>query len=453
MMELKYRKPEEMKDSGVEWIGLIPKEWECRKFKYIFTYEKGRTPKIFSGPNSSTIPYINTEYLRTGIANSFVKSHTGLLKIFDGDILLLWDGANAGEFFTGKEGVLGSTFVRLRLIDHDLFFRYVKYGTDSSEKFLRESTYGMGIPHVDSTILTNMLFAIPGTIDEQQKIANFLDIKTAEFDSIISKKEQLIEELEEAKKSLISEVVTGKVKIVNGEMVKRQSEDMKESGVEWVGMMPRVWSLTKIKFNTYVKGRIGWQGLRADEFIDSGPYLVTGTDFQNGQIAWDDCYHISEKRFREAPSIHLREGDLLVTKDGTIGKMAIVNNCPAKAILNSGIFVTRPLKNKYLVKYMYYVLSSKMFSLYIELSSTGSTIQHLYQETFNNFCFCLAPLKEQMIIIDFLDSRIKRLDFIILKNRTQIDKLKEAKQSLIFEAVTGKIDLRDWKILEEEVLP
>jgi type I restriction enzyme S subunit len=87
-------------------------------------------------------------------------------------------------------------------------------------------------------------------LDEQRKIANFLDIKTAQFDSIIAKKEQLITKLEEAKKSLISEVVTGKVKIVDGQLVPRPPEEMKDSGVEWLGMIPNEWSLPKLKYHS-----------------------------------------------------------------------------------------------------------------------------------------------------------------------------------------------------------
>ena len=80
----------------------------------------------------------------------------------------------------------------------------------------------------------------------------------------------------------------------------------KDSGVEWIGKIPEEWEVSKIKFTTYVKGRIGWQGLRADEFIDEGPYLVTGTDFIDGLVNWDSCYHISMARYNEAPPIQLR---------------------------------------------------------------------------------------------------------------------------------------------------
>lgn len=80
----------------------------------------------------------------------------------------------------------------------------------------------------------------------------------------------------------------------------------KDSGVEWVGKIPDGWDVKKIKHNTYVKGRIGWQGLKSDEFIDEGPYLVTGTDFINGYINWETCYHVAEERYNQDPYIQLR---------------------------------------------------------------------------------------------------------------------------------------------------
>lgn len=100
--------------------------------------------------------------------------------------------------------------------------------------------------------------------------------------------------------------------------------EMKDSGIEWIGEIPKEWKVNKIKHCCYLKGRIGWQGLKSDEFIDEGPFLVTGTDFKNGVVNWETCRHISIERYEEAFQIQLKNDDMLVTKDGTIGKIAIV---------------------------------------------------------------------------------------------------------------------------------
>ena len=231
----------------------------------------------------------------------------------------------------------------------------------------------------------------------------------------------------------------------------KRYERYKDSGVEWIGEIPEHWGVSKIKFTTYVKGRIGWQGLRADEFIDEGPYLVTGTDFVDGLVNWDSCYHISMERYNEAPPIQLRENDLLITKDGTIGKVAIVKNKPKYAILNSGIFVTRPKNSAYLTEFMYWILNSQVFNKFIQYMSLGSTIVHLYQQTFENFSFPITNLNEQKTIAHFLDRKVAEIDGLISDIKLQIQKLKEYRQSLISEAVTGKIDVREFGSISEVI--
>ncbi|WP_233005394.1 restriction endonuclease subunit S [Exiguobacterium aurantiacum] len=272
---------------------------------------------------------------------------------------------------------------------------------------------------------------------EQIKIRAYLDAKTSLIDELIKAKENIINKISQQRQSIITEAVT---KGLNPNV------KMKDLGVEWIGDIPEHWKVTKIKYNTYVKGRIGWQGLKSDEFINEGPYLVTGTDFKHGYVNWSTCYHISEERYEEAPPIQLRENDLLITKDGTIGKLAIVKDMPYRAILNSGVFITRPLNNQYLSKYMYWLLSSNVFNKYISLMETGSTIKHLYQETFVNFSYPIPSLKEQGEIVEYLNIKISEIDKIGQLVKEQIEKLKEYRQALIYEAVTGKIDVRDMEL-------
>ncbi|OPY42950.1 MAG: Type-1 restriction enzyme MjaXIP specificity protein [Methanoregulaceae archaeon PtaU1.Bin066] len=214
----------------------------------------------------------------------------------------------------------------------------------------------------------------------------------------------------------------------------------KDSGVEWLREIPEGWEIKKIKHTTYVKGRIGWQGLRSDEFIDDGPFLVTGTDFNDGSINWATCYHVSEKRYEEDPYIQLQENDLLLTKDGSIGKTAIVKNLPGKATLNSGLFLTR-LKNKaYSTKFMYYLFNSNVFSSFIEFKKMGTTISHLYQNVFVEFSYPLPRSLEQNAIITFLDRETARIDALIAKKERQIEILQEKRAALISHAVTKGLD-------------
>lgn len=213
---------------------------------------------------------------------------------------------------------------------------------------------------------------------------------------------------------------------------------MKDSGIEWIGEIPKVWHSCKVKHVSSLNGRIGWQGLTSNEYMECGPFLITGTDFKEGKINWENCVHISLERYEEAKQIQIRNGDLLITKDGTIGKVAIVNDLSDKASLNSGVLLIRPLNDeKYVVRFKYYILISEIFWKWYESTKTGnSTILHLYQEKFKEFSYPLPPLPEQTRIATFLDKKCTAIDAAIEKQRASIDRLKEYRQAVITEAVT-----------------
>jgi type I restriction enzyme, S subunit len=139
----------------------------------------------------------------------------------------------------------------------------------------------------------------------------------------------------------------------------KRYEAYKPSGIEWLGKIPTHWEVERIKDFTYLKARIGWQGLRSDEFVDdSNWYCLTGTDFSDGRINWENCYCIDKDRYNQDKKIQLKIDDLLITKDGTIGKIALVNFLPKPTTLNSGVFVSRPRLRKYTNTFMYWILSS-----------------------------------------------------------------------------------------------
>lgn len=214
----------------------------------------------------------------------------------------------------------------------------------------------------------------------------------------------------------------------------------KDSGIEWIGEIPSEWDFLKVRHTFFLKGRIGWQGLKADEFIDKGPYLVTGTDFQNGQVNWDTCYHISEERYNEAPEIHVKNGDVLITKDGTVGKMAFIENKPEKVSLNSHLLIVRPLLNSINNKYVYWAFQTSSFDYYKGLSQTGSIMESLSQEKIASFIMPYPSLQEQTAIANYLDDKCSKIDNVIATQEKRVELLRELKQSIITRAVTRGIN-------------
>ncbi len=213
-------------------------------------------------------------------------------------------------------------------------------------------------------------------------------------------------------------------------------EEMRQTGIQWIGEIPTAWNTKRIKYMATLKGRIGWQGLTSEEYQDEGAYLITGVDFADGGIDWENCVHVPMKRWEEAKNIQIEEGDLLITKDGTIGKVAIVQNMPGETSLNSGVLRIVPIKG-YSRRFLYWALRSDEFWNWFNYKNAGnSTIVHLYQGDFAEFLYAFPKYEEQERIADYLDSHCGELDSIIAGIEEQIKILAEYKQSLITETVT-----------------
>lgn len=189
-----------------------------------------------------------------------------------------------------------------------------------------------------------------------------------------------------------------------------------------VGVIPKDWHLQNIASSSTLKARIGWQGLTTGEYLSIGDYfLVTGTDFFDGKIKWETCHYVAKERFIQDRNIQVKIGDILITKDGTIGKVAYVDELPLDATLNSGVFVIRPKDNSYNPLYCYYIFKSAYFEDFLRKLVAGSTINHLYQKDFVLFNFPLpADKAEQTAIANALsdaDTLISSLEKLIEKKR------------------------------------
>lgn len=188
-----------------------------------------------------------------------------------------------------------------------------------------------------------------------------------------------------------------------------------------IGVIPEDWEVVNLEGNFTLKARIGWQGLTTAEYLDSGDYyLITGTDFKNGYIDWDNCVYVAKERFDQDRNIQIKQNDVLITKDGTIGKIAFIDKISTPTTLNSGVFVARPKNSLINNRFFYYVLMSFYFDDFLSKITAGSTITHLYQKDFVHFNFTLPPPAEQEAIAAALsdaDTWIESLEQLITKKR------------------------------------
>ena len=189
------------------------------------------------------------------------------------------------------------------------------------------------------------------------------------------------------------------------------------------------WEQRKLSELATMNARIGWQNLRTSEFLDSGDYLlITGTDFDNGRIKYSTCHYVEKKRFDQDTKIQLSTGSILITKDGTLGKVALVEELPKPATLNAGVFNVCVKDNTLLsYKYLYHYLKAPFLMKYVTANATGGTIKHLNQSILVDFPIPIAEKHEQDKIAKLLDS----LESIITLHHRKLEKLKLAKKALL----------------------
>ena len=191
------------------------------------------------------------------------------------------------------------------------------------------------------------------------------------------------------------------------------------------------WEQRKLSKLATMNARIGWQNLRTSEFLDSGDYLlITGTDFDNGRIKYSTCHYVEKKRFDQDTKIQLSTGSILITKDGTLGKVALVEELPKPATLNAGVFNVRVKDDAFLsYKYLYHYLKAPFLMKYVIANATGGTIKHLNQSILVDFPIPITEKHEQDKIAKLLDS----LESIITLHQRKLEKLQATKKALLYE--------------------
>lgn len=208
-----------------------------------------------------------------------------------------------------------------------------------------------------------------------------------------------------------------------------------------VGRIPEDWEATRIDKLCCLKARIGWQGLTTGEYLPQGDYvLVTGTDFNDGYIDWKNCCYVSKWRYDQDINIQIKEGDVLISKDGTIGKVAFLDSIPGPGTLNSGVFVVRPKQDNVMNKaYLSWIFKSIWFKSFIDQLTAGSTINHLYQKDFVKFQLVYPnDISEQSRIATALSA----IDNLISELGKLIDKKRAIKQGAMQQLLTGKKRLK-----------
>lgn len=293
--------------------------------------------------------------------------------------------------------------------------KFISYflASDGPQRVFRASTdtgakAGMSLGGVQK-----ILTALP-PLPEQSAIAAAL----GDVDALIATQDALIAKQRAIRQGAMQELLTGKRRLPG-------------FGGKWISQ--------RLGNAAMLKARIGWQGLTTAEYLDDGNYyLVTGTDFSDGKIDWANCHYVTKSRYSQDSFIQVRARDVLVTKDGTIGKIALVDALDKPATLNSGVFVIRPKNESFVPEFFYYLLLSKVFDEFLSQLSAGSTINHLYQKDFVGFTYQLPPTSEEQAAIAQV---LGDVDAVIASLEAKRAKTARLKQGMMQELLTGRIRL------------
>lgn len=431
-----------MKDSGIEWIGQIPQGWHVDRLKYCTDLdseklsEKTDPEYAFNYIDISSV----TEYGGIGSTQemTFDKSPSrARMIVHDGDTIIstVRTYLKAIAYIDGLEDHICSTgfcVVTPNKKLHPKFGYYLLQSDYFVQKIVSESV-GVSYPAISSSEIGNMSIAIPDP-EEQTRIARHLDNKCAEIDALITAKEKTNALLKERRQSIIYEAVT---KGLNPDA------PMKDSGFEWIGEIPEHWSVGKTIYGLEMPITDGPHET-PQLYSDGVPFVsAEAVSCGNGKIDFDHIRgYISEEYYDECCKKYIPQiNDIYMIKSGaTTGKVAIVDT-ERKFTIWSPLAVFRCAESKCHYKYLFYFLQSNAYQKQLEAKWSFGTQQNIGMRTLERLIVCFPGINEQKSIAEYLDTCCNETDHMISANEATIQKLKEYRQSIIYEAVTGKIEV------------
>lgn len=401
-------------------VGVIPEDWDALELEAVCTMKSGEGITASSIDDFSEYPCYGGNGLR-GYTKRF--THDGRFALIGRQGALCGNVVTAqGKFFASEHAVVVSSRA-----GYDIdYLTYVL-----SEMHLNRYSESSAQPGLSVSKLLKLPLAAPREEAEQRSIAMAL----RNVDALLGELGNLIAKRRGIKQAAMQELLTGKRRL------KGFGPTRSFKRYEY-GLIPEDWNTELLRKISTMSGRIGWQGLKQEEFTDNpeDPFLITGMNFKEGKIDWSSVYHIPDKRYLEAPPIQLKPKDILMTKDGTIGKLLYVEAIPhpGKASLNSHLLVLRPVANMYAPEFLYYQLASPYFASHIEINKSGSTFFGLTQAAAGKYPVVLPSIDEQMAIGRALLS----IDDAIDQLQHRLEKTQLLKAGILHELLTGRTRLK-----------
>ncbi|MBE9603127.1 restriction endonuclease subunit S [Pedobacter sp. MC2016-24] len=442
---------ESYKDSGIEGIGEIPSHWETKNLqalakneKYSFTGGPFGSDLKFDDYTVEGVRIIQLQNIGDGTFNDDYKIYTSNEKadslsscnIFPGEIIIakMADPVARACIIPNTESrfVMASDGIRLVVNDNVSNSQFATYSINSnyfrSQAELNSS--GSTRLRIGLNTLKKLKFVFP-PLNEQIIISSFLEKRTSELDKLIADKQKLLELLNEERTAMINQAVTKGLDT---------NFPMKDSSVEWLGEIPESWTIGKLKFFCEL---ITDGSHFSPPSLESGKRYISVKDVKENTIDFENCKYISDDDFLilERNGCRPKENDILLTKDGTIGRASIVQEDNDFVILSSLAIIRAKLKfiNP---SYLKHFLVSKINVEQMLSSLQGSALTRITLSIINNLYIIVPPINEQEKILDHIKEHSDTNEKLVLKVQQEIELLKEYKIALISEVVTGKVDVQ-----------
>jgi len=405
-------------------IGRIPKEWRIEELGRIVKYVKGKKPSVLFDEKSSEeyIPYLTAEYMRGLDKPKWcnLKLENNVVEVSRDDVIMIWDGSYAGHVFTGFNGVLTSTMVKITpIIELDKKFLYY-YLLANYEKF-RSTTVGTGIPHVNKKVFEEFLIPVP-PIHEQKSIAEILS--TADW--IIDLYYREIERLDRLKKALMGKLLTGRIRVreENGKTVFYRETEFQDTEI---GKIPKEWRI--VKLNRIAQIIMG-QSPPSETYNKDG----IGMPFLQGKMEFGRIYP-SPVMYTSDPIKIAEANDVLISVRAPVGD---VNIAPYKICIGRGLAAIRFDPNQ--ANYMFFFYYFQSIKERLETLGKGSTFKAITKKDLEELTVLNPSLKEQKLIGEIL-STVDRTIELYYEERTRLDRLKRGLMDLL---LTGRV-----RVMEE----
>lgn len=425
---------EQMKPSGIDWIGDIPESWKVRPLKYLAKCNQDVLLETTAPDYSFRYVDIGSVTYERGITGyqelRFEDSPSrARRKVSVGDTIIstVRTYLKAIAIISDSENVIVSTGFAVYTPDEAIYPQYLYYFC-KSEGFVQEidkNSYGIAYPAINTDLLSRICIAYP-CYEEQQAIADFLDKECAQIDSITADLEKQIALLQQYKKSLITETVTKGLD---------KSVPMKDSGVEWIGKIPEHWDVEPIKYRvTFHNGDRGENYPSKSELQSEGIPFINAGHLEGDGLNMDNMDYISEEKYRIMGGVKLRPGDILYCLRGSVGKNAIVDM--NQGTVASSLVAIRSVR--ILAEYLYYCLNSHIEEVQRYLWDNGTAQPNLSADNLGKYKFCIPPVEEQKAIVKYLNNICSQIDNLVIGKKKQLSTIQQHKKSLIYEYVTGK---------------